>query len=107
MFSQMRLDDIVHRPLALRPPIGNALHESLCGGEFMQSMTVPVHIAQCAFRQVISIDFSVCSSFPRTVCQGVCSLPAIGGLRGGLISFSILMASCARQNTPPYGREAQ
>lgn len=73
----------------------------------MQSMTVPVHIAQSAFRQVISIDFSVCSSCPRTVFRGVCLLPAIADLRGGLISFSILMASCARQNIPPYGREAQ
>jgi hypothetical protein len=103
----MRLDDIVHRPLALRPPIGNALHKSLCRGEFMQSGTVPLHIAQCAFHQVISIDFSVCSSCPRTDCQRVCPLSAIGGLRGGLISFSILMASCARRSILRSGREAQ
>ena len=102
----MRLDDIVHRPLALRPPIGNALHESLAGGEFMQSMTIPLHIAQCAFDQVISIDSIVCSSYLKTVCPGVCLLSAIGRLRYGLISFSILMASCARQSILPFGREA-
>ena len=87
----MRLDDIVHCLLALRPLIWNALHESLCGGKFMQSVTVPLHIAQCTFNQVISIDFNVCSSCPRTVCWGVCPLSAISGLRDGLISFSIFI----------------
>jgi hypothetical protein len=52
----MRLDDIVHRPLALKSPIGNGFQKSLCGGEFMQSVTVPLHIGQSAFHQVISSD---------------------------------------------------
>ena len=103
----MRLDDIVHRPLALKPRIGNGLQKSICGREFMQSVTVPLHIGQCAFHQVISIDFTVCSSCPRTVCRGTCQLSTIGGLRDGLISFSILTASFVRQNMPLGFRGAQ
>ncbi len=52
LFYQMRLSYIVHRTLALKPRNGKFVQGSVDGVEFMQAMTVPLHIAQSAFHQV-------------------------------------------------------